>query len=197
MKILKVILGIVIALAVAVGVLSFVVPTEMTVERSIVINAPKERVFDYLRHTANEKEWSPWWKMDPNMSIVTQGVDGEVGYKYSWEGNRDVGAGEMEIKSIELDRRIDSELRFKKPMEGTANAWFITEETGMNQTNVRWGLHSVSKRPFNAICLIINTATDMMNKMFDQGLNDLKLALESVPAKGENGETPAEPIAIQ
>jgi hypothetical protein len=182
MKFLKVLLGIVVVLAIAVGVTSFVVPTETTVEHSIVINVPKERAYEYLRVMKNQEQWGPWYKADPNMRIVTQGADGEIGHVVAWEGNSEVGIGEQEIKSLKQDERIDSELRFKKPMEGIAQTWFTTEETGANQTKVTWGMHSVSKRPFNALCFLVNAATGMMDKMFTQGLNDLKTVLESAPA---------------
>lgn len=182
MKILKIILGIVVVLALAVGVLSFILPTETTIEKSIVINVPKERAYEYLRVMKNQENWGPWYKADPDMRIVKKGVDGTIGYVVAWEGNHEVGVGEQEIKALKQDERIDTELRFKEPMEGTAQAWFTTEETGANQTKVTWGMHSVSKPPFHVFCFIFNKLTGMMDNMFEQGLNDLKAALEGRPA---------------
>ncbi len=189
MKIFLIILAVLVA---AFAVLAVVAPKEMTVERSIVINVPKDQAFEFLRFAKNQDTWSPWLKMDPDMRTATTGTDGEVGFIYAWEGNKDVGVGEQEIKKITPTDRIDMELRFKEPMEGNAEAWFLTEDAGNNQTKVTWGFHSVSKFPYHVICYIMNAATDMMNKTFDQGLNDLKTVLEVKAAEVGATIAPAE-----
>lgn len=172
---------ILIGLAVILGafiVAGLLLPKEMNVEREITINAPQAKVYEYLSHLDNQRKWGPWNKMDPDMKIETTGTDGEVGYLVKWEGNSDVGVGEQEIMKLAPNERIDTKLRFKKPMEGDADSWFITEKVDENTTKVKWGMYSVSKFPMNVFCYVFNALTGMMNKMFDQGLADLKTELE-------------------
>lgn len=170
-----------IGLAIILGlfiVAGLVLPKEMTVEREIVIAAPQGEVYNYLSHLDNQKVWGPWNKMDPDMKIETSGKDGTVGYLVKWEGNKDVGIGEQEILKLTPNERIDSKLRFKEPMEGDADTWFIVEKVDNNSTKVKWGMYSVSKFPANVFCYIFNKLTNMMNDTFDKGLADLKTELE-------------------
>jgi uncharacterized protein YndB with AHSA1/START domain len=172
---------ILIGLAVLFGafvVLSLVAPKEMLVEREIVINTPQSKVYNYLLSVENQKAWSPWYKMDPDMKTETEGEDGEVGFVQRWEGNKDVGVGEQEIIKLTRNERIDTKLRFKEPMVGEADAWFITEKVDNQTTKVKWGMYSVSEFPMNVFCFVFNALTNMMNKTFDQGLADLKVELE-------------------
>ncbi len=172
-------IGVVVAgLAVIIAVLHFMSPPEFKVERQIIINKPKAEVFAFLKSLKNEQKWSPWAKKDPNMSMTYRGVDGTVGSVSAWAGNKEVGEGEQEVKNIIEGDRIDLELRFKKPMENTGTAYFITETIEPSQTRVRWGMIGQSHFPANIICLIINMKK-MLADTFDDGLNQLKKVMES------------------
>ena len=170
--------GIVIAvLAIIITVLHLMSPPSFKVEREITINKPKAEVFAFLKSLKNEQKWSPWAKKDPNMSITYRGVDGAVGSVSAWSGNQEVGEGEQEVKNIVEGERIDLELRFKKPMENTGTAYFITEALGPQQTKVKWGTEGQSHFPTNIICLIINMKK-MLADTFDEGLAQLKKVME-------------------
>ena len=87
MKFLKILLGLLIALILLVAILGIIAPNNYEVSRDVVINAPKNLVFDQLRTFKNNAEWSPWREMDPEMKTEITGVDGTVGSVYKWEGN--------------------------------------------------------------------------------------------------------------
>ncbi|HEY8963308.1 MAG TPA: SRPBCC family protein [Alphaproteobacteria bacterium] len=179
----KIVLGIAAvfaALIVLVVILGATAPKDMHVEQSIVINKPIGQVFAYLRDLKNGEQWGPWYKMDPNMTLEYHGQDGAVGSWVSWSGNHDVGVGEQEIKAIDPNKRIDYELRFKKPMEGVSTSYFTTSADGpTSPTTVVWGMDS-NDMPFmaRAVSRIINCKA-MMEKTFAEGLTDLKAKLES------------------
>ena len=144
-------LGIVAAIIVLIG---FFAPP-MTVEREVVINKSEGQVFNYLARLKNQEQWSPWLKMDPEAKLKYKGGDARVGAISTWEGNDDLGAGEQEIKVIKKNERIDFELRFSRPMEGTSQGWFTTEpvEGEKNQTRVKWGFVNTESNFFcNIIC---------------------------------------------
>jgi hypothetical protein len=113
--------------------------------------------------------------MDPNMKKEYRGTDGTVGFVYGWNGNKQAGEGEQEIKSIQEGERLDLEIRFKRPFEGVAKTPFITESISDNQTKVTWGMSGRSKYPMNFTNLFIDK---MLGKDLDISLRNLKAILE-------------------
>jgi len=147
-----------------------------TVERDITINKPRTQVFHFLKYLKNQDRFSKWANIDPGMKKEYIGVDGTVGFVSKWESkNKDVGVGEQEIKKIVDGERIDYELRFKVPFEGTDPAYIMTENAGENQTRVKWGYVGKMPYPMN---LCIPMLTGMMEKDLDTGLTNLKTILE-------------------
>lgn len=158
-----------------IGALAAAAPDVQHVEREIVVNAPRAQVFAYLNDIKNQEAWSPWLKMDPNAKLAYSGPDSGVGAISTWDGNKDLGKGEQEIKSVTKNERINIELRFEKPMEGISQSYFITEDAGEGQTKVRWGFDSEMKFPCNIISMFMQ---GYMEGIFDKGLADLKAVLE-------------------
>ena len=170
--------GIVAVLLIAtIAVLGAIAPTDLHVEREVVIDQPKEVVFEDLKYFKNHDRWSPWFKRDPNMQKEYKGEDGTVGFVCSWSGNDQVGVGEQEVTKIAEGERIDFELRFKKPMEDTSTGYLITEAVGENQTKVKWGMQGKTPFPGNVICMLMNMRQTLA-KDFDEGLGMLKDELE-------------------
>lgn len=84
MKVLKIIIGIVVLVAVlGLGYLAML-PNNYTVERSTEINAPKAFVMQHLANYTDWDNWSPWKAKDPNAKYTYEGSDGAVGSKMSW-----------------------------------------------------------------------------------------------------------------
>jgi hypothetical protein len=146
------------------------------VEREITIHKPKADVFNYLRLLKNQDNFSKWASMDPNMKKTFRGTDGAVGFVSAWEGNKKVGTGEQEIKSITEGERIDYELRFIKPFASVSNAYMTTTGSG-GQTTVKWGFTGNMKYPMNAMMLFMNMEK-MIGNDFSTGLSNLKGILE-------------------
>ncbi len=158
-------------------ILGFVAPTEFSIERSVLINKPKDQVFNSLKFLKNHDQWSPWSKRDPNMKKEHKGTDGTVGFISAWDGNNDVGVGEQEIKNIVEGERIETEVRFKKPIKDTNTASLVTESVDAGQTKVTWSMQGKMPFPRNVICLLLNMQ-EVLKKDFDEGLASLKFSLE-------------------
>ncbi len=171
----KMLVGMVVVV-VLVLLVGWFLPRDFAMERSIVVNRPESQVHAYLASLKNQQEWSPWAKMDPKAMNDFSGEDGAVGSIHRWSGNADVGKGEQEVKNI-FPGRIDIELRFQEPMEGKAQAYFLIEAIGENETKVTWGFSSTSKYPVSIMCFVMKRA-GFMAKIFDQGLAVLKVKLE-------------------
>lgn len=178
MKILKRIVFVGIALVGIVLIAGLLMNRNYAMEREVVINLPKDSVFQYIKHIKNQDHFSVWNKKDPNSKRTFTGTDGQVGFIYSWDSTMDeVGAGDQEIKKIIEGERIDFELRFKRPFESNDMAYFSTESISPNQTKVKWGFTGTMPYPMNIMMPLMNM-DEIMGKDLQKGLDDLKIILE-------------------
>ena len=171
-------LYIVLAIVIIIAFLAVIAPKSYDVNREIVINQPVASVFDNLRYLKNQEKWSPWDKKDPNMKKEFVGTDGQVGAMSKWEGNKDVGTGEQEIKRIVENEVIESELRFFKPWKSQSDAYLKVEEAGSDTTKVIWGFSGKNKFPVSIMMLFMNM-DKAVGKDFEEGLASLKQVLEN------------------
>jgi hypothetical protein len=175
MKILKKIL-IVVAILIAIPlIVALFVSKEYNVEREVVINKPKQDVFNYIKFLKNQSNYSKWVMMDPNAKMTYSGVDGTVGFKSAWDSeNKKVGQGEQTISKIDDGNRIDLGLHFIKPFEGDANAYMTTEDAA-GQTKVKWGFNGKMPYPMNIMNLFMGKE---IGNDLSTGLTNLKGVLE-------------------
>jgi hypothetical protein len=148
----------------------------MKIEKSLDINRSSKEVFDYLKITKNQDNFSVWNMSDPSMKKTYQGTDGSVGFVYGWDStNKNVGAGEQEIKGIDEGKKIEYEIRFFRPMQNTGITSFLINSKGKNLTSVVWTFDSPSKFPFSLLSPIFKR---MLGKDLEKGLGNLKALLE-------------------
>jgi hypothetical protein len=82
-------------------IVALFVKTDFAVEREVIINKPKNDVFNYVKYLKNHDNFGKWATLDPQMKKEYKGVDGAVGFVSVWESeNQEVGKGEQEIKKI-------------------------------------------------------------------------------------------------
>jgi hypothetical protein len=110
------------------------------------------------------------------MKRTYSGAAAGKGAKYAWEGNRNVGSGEMEIIDTAPPNKIIIKLDFIKPFEGHNVAEFTLTPLGP-ETNVNWEMRG----PVPFIGKIMHVFMDM-DKMigtdFAAGLANMKAAAE-------------------
>jgi len=148
----------------------------MKIEKSIEINKSSELVFEYLKLTKNQDNFSVWNMTDPNMNKQYQGKDGTVGFVYSWDSTmKNVGAGEQKVAGIEEGRSIDYKVRFIRPMQNIADIKFQITKAAENKTLVAWIFDSPSKFPMSLFSPIFKK---MLGKDIMKGLINLKGILE-------------------
>ena len=145
------------------------------VKREIIINAPRQKVFDYLRLLKNQDEFNKHAMVDPDRVREFKGTDGTVGYVYAWKGDKSAGEGEKEIKNIIEGKRIESEIRFVKPMRTSATIILETESLSDNQTKVMWSNAGTLTYPVNIMIPVLERS---VVKGMDSSLLNLKSILE-------------------
>ncbi len=143
---------------------------------TVVIDAPKEVVWEQLRTLQNHQKWSPWVDHDPNMKVTYEGTDGNIGSKSSWVGDV-VGVGEQTITAIEVMKNMKVALKFKKPWEANADATLIMTDQSSNGIKVDWIFGMDMTYPFNALAPIMGDGG--MGNDFRNGLAKLKKICES------------------
>lgn len=165
-----IIIGVIIVL---IFILALIMGNEMRIERTITIDKPVNQVFDYLKITKNQDNFSIWNMTDPAMKKEYFGTDGQPGFIYKWDSseNKNVGAGEQEIKKIEEGKSIEYELRFSRPMKNIANSRFIVNTDGTDKTQVIWQFSGPSKFPMTLMKPIFQR---LLGKDLENGLKNLK-----------------------
>ena len=152
-------------------------PKHEHIHRSIEINKPVAEVFAYLADYNNMSNWSPWAEMDPNAKSIITGIPGSVGHKHRWESeNKDVGVGEQQIVGLDINNRIDTQLKFEAPMEMTSSAYFNTKANG-ETTTLTWG-YETDYGFVDSIFMRFFDLDALLGKNYEDGLAKLKSVLE-------------------
>lgn len=173
LKTILVFLGSIIALLL---VIALFVKKEFALEKTVIIQKPKEDVFNYLKMIRNQEHYSVWVMKDPNIKIVYTGTDGTVGAKSAWESkDKNVGVGEQEIIELKEGERMKVEIRFKEPFEGTNYATTTVTPTDGGYTRVSNVFTGTSKYPMNLMNLLMDK---MVGKDMQTNLNNMKANLE-------------------
>jgi hypothetical protein len=146
------------------------------VKREIVINAPSQKVFDYIKLLKNQDNFNKHAMAAPDRKREFKGTDGTVGYIYSWSGDKNAGVGEKEIKNIVDGQRVETEIRFVKPMAAIAQIIMETESLPGNKTKLSWSNAGTLKYPLN---IMIPMMEKHVVKDMDGSLLTLKNMLEN------------------
>ena len=145
------------------------------IQSKIIINAPVQNVFNYIRLIKNWDSFNERATADPSRKNEFKGTDGTVGFISAWSGNKRVGEGEKEIKFISEEKKIETEIRFVKPFAVTGYINISTESVSGNQTKVTMSNASTLKYPLNFLLLFVEKG---IAKDMDVSLLKLKSILE-------------------
>jgi len=148
----------------------------MYIEKSISIDKSKREVFEYLKYTKHQDQFSVWNMTDPNKTATYIGTDGTIGFIYNWDSkNKNVGAGSQEIISIDKNEQITYEVRFDRPMKNIAQSQFILKEITPNKTELIWTFRGPTKFPMS---LLKSLFQKMLGKDISKSLGNIKIILE-------------------
>ena len=155
--------------------IAFFMKKGYNIQCEIIINAPLQKVFDYIKQLKNWDNFNERAVADPSKKNEFKGTDGTVGFIYAWSGNKKVGKDEKEIKSISEGKKIKTEIRFVKPFVAIGYTNMVTESVSGNQTKVIFSNASILKYPLNILLLIVEKG---IAKDMDTSLSSLKNILE-------------------
>jgi hypothetical protein len=110
------------------------------------------------------------------MKRTFSGPESGKGAVYAWDGNKNVGSGQMEILDTATPSKIVIKLDFIKPFEGHNTAEFTMLPRG-GATEVTWAMHGATPFIGKVMHVFINMDR-MIGKDFEAGLANLKKTVE-------------------
>jgi hypothetical protein len=177
LEIIAIILAILIAIVLLIIVYASTTrPDVFTYTRSTQINAPAEKIVPLVSDFKQWRAWSPYEDRDPSLKRTYSGNASGVGAVYAWEGDRNVGAGRMEIVES-TPRTIRIKLDFIAPFKANNMAEFTFTPQG-GATDVVWSMTGKNVLLGKVMSVFMNM-DKMIGNDFANGLSAMKAAAES------------------
>jgi len=173
MQLLKALLIIVIIIAAVLYGGGYLLSSEATVQRSVLINAAPEKVYGLVAAPRAWKDWSVWTRRDPAMQIEYSGPESGSGAVWSWKSKSE-GDGRMTFTETTAPSVLGYELYFPD-FQSTSKGDFRFEPQG-RATRVTWTIHMIFPSPLLRWMGLF--ADKMVGKDFDGGLANLKAVAE-------------------
>ncbi len=162
-------------LLLALILISFLLPADVKVSRSIVVNAPVDRVFDQVNDLRNWEKWSPWKRMDPTMVMTFSNPPIGQNAFYKWESkDKHMGKGTMTLAKVVANEEIVTAIEFGDGYKGTSDFRFAHKGDGIEVT---WHMENhVGMMPWSKYFGLMMKS--QLKKSFDSGLKALKFYTE-------------------
>ena len=176
MKFLKIVLGFIAALIATFVVVGLFLPSEQYVERSTVIEADQDAIFELVSNYRNFNQWSPWAEKDPDTEYEYKGPDAAVGSMMIWRSeDPNVGNGQQEIVAMEPGSMVKSKLTFEGFEEASYATFTLQPVDG--GTSVTWAFDAnLDNLPGRWMGLMMEK---WVGADYDRGLERLKAEAES------------------
>jgi len=171
----KVLLGIVAIIAILLVVI-YMQPSEYSVERTASFQASDSVVYSQINDFRNWNAWSPWDRLDSNMTETYDGPVLGTGSQYMWSGNEDVGSGKMMIIGSIPHEYIEIQLDFYEPFP-SSNTTIFTISGDSTQSTVTWNMSGQNNFMAKAYDLFFNMEK-MIGADFEKGFANLKEIVE-------------------
>lgn len=183
MKILKVTGIVLLGIIFLVVIVSLFLPASSHVERSIVIRSESSVPFALINNLKEWYQWSPWHKLDTNMTIVYGDIPEGEGSWYSWKSDKDeVGEGKLMIVKSTPGEYIETRMEFSGMGTSKGSYTFEKVPEGVKLTwamdNDGHDMPALMKVPSKYFNLFIDK---LVGPDFEKGLNNLKIVSEATP----------------
>ncbi len=161
---------------VATLVAGFIEPKDVSISRSLVIQAPKEVVFDQMVHFKNWPNWSPWARLDSTMKNSFSDNDGQPGSTFHWVGD-ERKTGEVIIKNMAVNgSAIDFQFDLIKPSQSTFKGTLKAEDSA-GATKATFVFTTHFDYPWNAMVIFMNLDKTLSKDLIN-ALDNMKLFVE-------------------
>ncbi len=154
---------------------SFLLPAEIKVKRTIEVSAPIDRVFEQVNDLRNWEKWAPWKRMDPTMVMTFSNPPVGQNAFYKWESqNKRMGTGTLTLSRVVMNEEIITVMEFGGKDSGSSKFQFIHKGDNIE---VIWSMtYDVGILPWNKYFGLMMRRE--FKKQFDSGLKALKFYAE-------------------
>lgn len=132
-QLLLIVLGIVAIIAAR----ALFIPGSYSVQRSIMVQAPPEKIFPLLNDFEQFRQWSPSARRDSAMTDQISIRSAGPGAVYQWRGNAKAGSGRMEILESKRPTNVRVKLDLLAPIESSGITDYTLTPAGTG-TTVTW-----------------------------------------------------------
>ena len=175
------------AIVVLILIVGFMLPRQVTVERSVIIDQPAEVIFEVLSDFRHFSQWSPWHEADPDAGYRIEGPPSGVGATLIWSDEHGSGAGRLWIVGMTPNQRIDMAMELG---DSEVDSYFLIEPEGLAH-QVTWGMQ-VEFGTFDLTGRYIGLMLpSLVGRSYRDGLERLAEYLDRTP-----GEVPPTPEGV-
>jgi uncharacterized protein YndB with AHSA1/START domain len=151
-------------------------PDIIQIQRSIVIDAPPEKIFPLIDDFHNWGTWAPQDREDPSIQRTFSGPPSGAGAESEWTSKGRAGTGRMSIAVSVPPRRVVIDVHFVKPFVAhNVNTFRLAPEGA--STSVTWRMEGTNVYMLKLMSVLVDMDR-MMGEHFENGLRDLKAAAE-------------------
>jgi len=174
MKIFKYLLFLILIFIIGASIYIATKDGKFQVEEQLMLEAPKEVVFNEVNDFTTWKNWEPW-SQETNDMIINYGekTKGE-GASYSWQ-SEEMGDGKMLTTKSNPHNSLEQDITFITPFGESNSEVYWEFETQGDSTMVTWGM--IGEQSFMEKAAFIfqdESLAEMMQPMFAQGLRNLQ-----------------------
>ncbi|MCI5043054.1 MAG: SRPBCC family protein [Aquisalinus sp.] len=183
------------AFAAAIYIAGFFLDDEVSLTRNILIDAPREQVFDLVADFNNWNEWSPWNAFDPHAIYDVTGKD--RGQRMVWESDHPaIGEGAQTVVFYEPPRMIETRLDLGGWGDGYG-AFVLIEDKEKGGTQIYWQYNGEMRRGKPFLLKPIHTyyglfMDEMLAPTYERGLAQLKQLAETSGSDAAMADAAAE-----
>ncbi|WP_306252681.1 SRPBCC family protein [Parvularcula sp. IMCC14364] len=177
MKLLQKIMTGFAAFMVIIYIAGFFLDDEVSLTRNILIEAPREQVFELVADFNNWNAWSPWNAFDPDAIYDVTGMD--RGQRMVWASDHPaIGEGAQTVVFYEPPRMIETRLDLGGWGDGYG-AFVLIENEKTDSTRIYWQYNGEMRRGKPFLLKPVHTyyglfMDEMLAPTYERGLQQLK-----------------------
>lgn len=173
MKILKYLFLLALLSLVALSVFVATQKGDFTIERSKVINSPRNTVYNYINDFRNFEDFESWAVEDPTMRMSFPSKTIGNGATFSWEGNEGKG------NAITLKTKEGESIQQKMNFDGTqADVNWTFKDTLAGKTKVTWKAKGTMSFLFKIYTSINGGSDNVIGTMYEKSLVNIDKNLD-------------------
>jgi uncharacterized protein YndB with AHSA1/START domain len=171
----KILLGVLIVVA-AVLVFAATKPSTFHIAKSVIVQAPPEKVYALIADFHNWPQWAPQDREDATMQRTYSGAANGPGAVSDWTSKGSAGAGRMTITAATPPSRVDVAVDWKRPFQ-LRNTHQFTLTPVASGTQVTWTAEGTNLYVMKVMEVFVGV-NGLMGKHFQTGLGNLKKTAE-------------------